>query len=523
MRTIYRASFELRSKDGKGDLYSQVSDAVWRWIFDRKELGLKQRPGTAYGTSTIPVFKAGYFEIETLGLDCFGQRIWGLTLRQNETRNPNMIWVSELLLSRKEGQPCYFSLNQMVGRSDGTLLPLKRNPGRPRIISTLLNDFDAYSGAQRLVGKPFQVRSTDEDLNEFIRILQSPNRRHPVVFVSLHDQSKSHLIKSAELADHLCGLAQVFLAETSWLADKFSASFPRCLGCRDGAIRIYWPGFQRDSPACHHRLWTADDLAEEVEFDSGRFADRVLAQISEVSTFNTSPDYCSWQQAQALDRRRIIEAARERQDWQPLAEELDLDNQAKVAELALLNEELRAANEALYNEREISAGYRKSIEKNKESRTALTKGELPVESVSDALDRAAADFPDKLAISLNSRSDPNSPYQPSSDVYLALKWLATTYRNSKTGAMSCLDLDQHLSNKISGWHYMGHQKETTMKASEDWYRCSWKGEKFWIPEHLKAGSAREAENCIRIAFAWHAKSKKVMVGFVGQHQENTKS
>lgn len=524
MRAVYRTCFEIRAKSDGGELFSDVAEHVWRWIFDRKELGIHRRPTEAKGAATLLPLKVGTnFEIESLSVEDSGLRTWGLALRQNELHDEKMFWVSEITLSQSVGKPCYFSFAQMVGRRDGSFTPMRRAPGRPRIIRTLIQEFPAISGGLRLVGQPFQIRATNEDMDRFMRILESPGRTHPALFVSVHLQSQTHLIKATELADHLCGIAQVFVAENLDVAHLLSARLPRWLNCFDGAIRIYWPGFHRRALATEHRLWTANDLANDVGFDSGRFADRALAQIAEVSVFSVSPNFCSWQQVQTLDRRRAIDIARQNQNWQPLAEELDKDNQAKVAEIAALREELRNANDLLFKERQISATYRQVFEDRKAGKATDTEEQLPVQSVTESIERALKSFVNELAFALNGRSKPDSPYEAPEEVYLAFQWLATIYRDSRLGVKSCPDLDQSLAALISGWHYSAHQKEATMKANEAWYRCMWNGTKIWIPEHLKAGTSRDAEESIRIAFAWDANTQKVIIGFIGQHQKNTKT
>jgi hypothetical protein len=130
---------------------------------------------------------------------------------------------------------------------------------------------------------------------------------------------------------------------------------------------------------------------------------------------------------------------------------------------------------------------------------------------------------------LNSKSDRDeSVYDAPEDVFRAFEWLATVYFDSKAGKTQCPDLDKSLAEAIPGWHYSPHQKEATMKAHKEWYQCPWSGApngKLWIPEHLKGGAARShrPEETIRIAFAWEPKACKVVVGFIGQHQENTTS
>ena len=44
-----------------------------------------------------------------------------------------------------------------------------------------------------------------------------------------------------------------------------------------------------------------------------------------------------------------------------------------------------------------------------------------------------------------------------------------------------------------------------------------------IREHIGRGPSTRPEETIRIAFAWDKDQKKVVIGYIGQHQKNTKS
>ena len=56
----------------------------------------------------------------------------------------------------------------------------------------------------------------------------------------------------------------------------------------------------------------------------------------------------------------------------------------------------------------------------------------PVGSVREAIAQARAMFPDRLLIKLNSRSNEDTPFANPAEVFDALAWLATAYRNGPT-------------------------------------------------------------------------------------------
>ena len=81
-----------------------------------------------------------------------------------------------------------------------------------------------------------------------------------------------------------------------------------------------------------------------------------------------------------------------------------------------------------------------------------------------------------------------------------------------------LDLD--IKQTLPTWFYSGGQKEPLMKDFKEWYQTQFGGKKIWIPEHIGTGSSKDARHTIRLGFAWNEEAKKVVVGFIGQHQKN---
>jgi hypothetical protein len=533
MRTIYRTTFELRpGSSSTTDHFHDFAERVWMWIYDRRELGLTHRapehraPDHA-GPVTLTQFspKEG-FRIESLHVDTPERRGWSLLLQQADTGDATLFWVSDLALVREADGRYYFSFMQSLGRQDGGMTPFRRTPGRPRIMRTLVRDFIAASGGIRLHSKPCPLRLRDEDLGNFIQILESPTRTHPVVLVSVHEQSKSYLINPHDLADHLSGIAHVIVAESSMVAQALSYQLPRWLTCYDGAIRVYWPGFKRASQTIDHRLWTVNELsADPIHFDSGRFADAVLAAIAEVSVSAISPHFSSFDRVQSLDRRRVIAAALDNKDWKQLADTYAADADAKELRISELERLLKEAGERLFREQQLTTTLRARLESQKQGDADTAENEIPAQSVQEAISRARAAFPNQLSFRFNQSSeDDKSPYRYPEEVWLAFDWLATTYHQARTKTKSCPDFDASIRKAVSGWTYSGHQNESTMKANKAWYQCvAEDGRKLWVPEHLRSGNGRDAEEAIRIAFTWDESTQRIVIGYIGQHQRNSRT
>lgn len=153
----------------------------------------------------------------------------------------------------------------------------------------------------------------------------------------------------------------------------------------------------------------------------------------------------------------------------------------------------------------------------------MSEEQLPVSSVSEAIDRVKQRYAGRIVFALNNKSDPVIPFRDPDEVFAALEWLATFYVEARTGRQRCTRLDHELAKTLPGWDYSARQSEGTVGQNPEWYRCTWEGRRYEIDEHIGYGASKRPEETIRIAFAWDSDRETVVVGYVGQHQRNTKS
>ena len=100
------------------------------------------------------------------------------------------------------------------------------------------------------------------------------------------------------------------------------------------------------------------------------------------------------------------------------------------------------------------------------------------------------------------------------EVFDALAWLATAYRNGPT---------DRIGETCPGWFYKSNQSATTMGRFRDWYRTRVDGTAWKLAAHLGKGTGHDPHHTIRIAFAWDEQDERVIVGFVGLLQRNRAS
>ena len=223
-----------------------------------------------------------------------------------------------------------------------------------------------------------------------------------------------------------------------------------------------------------------------------------------------------------------------------LNESLQTENSRLEAE----NETLLSENRTLANDVQFLRADKADIERNVEAlRSRLTAREndaetwrlayeeqsrIPrmtvkdvptrIENVSDAVRYAEDMFPDRLLLKTNSKSQVrDNPFEKPEDVWEALKWLATSYRDARAGVSSVPDFDLSV-REACGWQYKSDQHETTRNKYREWYTTKTNNKTYWLLEHIGTGASKDARHTIRVAFDWDKDEKLVVVGYIGQHQ-----
>lgn len=227
--------------------------------------------------------------------------------------------------------------------------------------------------------------------------------------------------------------------------------------------------------------------------------------------------------------------------------ELDRRNESLRTENSRLeseNESLRSKNRTLANDVQFLRADKADIERSAEAlRSKLTATEndaetwrlayeeesriprmtvkdvpMHIENVSDAVKYAEDMFPDRLLLKTNSKSQVrDNPFEKPEDVWEALKWLATAYRDARAGVSSVPDFDLSV-RETCGWQYKSDQHETTRNKYREWYTTKTNNKTYWLLEHIGTGASKDARHTIRIAFDWDKDEKLVVVGYIGQHQ-----
>lgn len=205
-----------------------------------------------------------------------------------------------------------------------------------------------------------------------------------------------------------------------------------------------------------------------------------------------------------------------------------VNREAAVASLerdALLQLDLQAFRDEIESLKAELHFCKDNVEYWRSAYVAAAKGPKAVyatarpRDVNAAVAQAKGQFPDELLFQLNSKSwTKNNPYEDPQAVLDALEWLATTYHRSRIGEISVPKLDDSIY-EVCRWRYVSNQSDVTMGQYGSFYRTVVDGKTYWLEEHIGRGSSKDPVNTIRIAFHWDRERRRIIIGYIGQHQQ----
>ena len=223
-----------------------------------------------------------------------------------------------------------------------------------------------------------------------------------------------------------------------------------------------------------------------------------LAPGPESSPHNNSPAAAAGQQTDAyLEKDRSLQ-------W---------DNQT-------LQEENQRLKEELHHHIDVEEYWRHAYvtAASAPGHAAAVHTERAPGDVDTAIALAEERFPNELLFRLNSQSwTKNNPFEDPEAVLEALEWLATTYHRARTGEISVPKLDNSIYQACR-WKYVSNQSDVTMGQYESHYRTLVDGQTYRLEEHIGRGNSKDPVNTIRVAFHWDKERRRVIVGYIGQHQ-----
>ena len=346
----------------------------------------------------------------------------------------------------------------------------------------------------------------------------------PVVVCSASDWNDKPLTPTKAIANNLAGAAHVVEFPDRWLSRRFGEQMPRQFGCWNGAIRVYWAPL--DVVLRPTLTFFGFQNGSETRSGHRRARLRMTSWHSNVAVARVLADGSTWESIAELIEASQVKRLREAGRTEEYAEHLIVltdQFKARTQELEALLQDMNVELEAAQNEADE---WRSALDAKKQVVEALhrtSRGRTLIAHVEDAVERAAKTFSSELAFKPNGKSIiKNNPFRQPESLYKAFSFLAKEYRNARMKVKSCPDLDGSCRTK-SGFSYASHQSVTTIGQYEDDYTCQWQGNNVTMMEHLRFRNTRKPEETIRVGFFYDEATKKVVIGYIGQHQRNASS
>ena len=518
MKAIYRTNFEVRGKLSATELTNALAKLSWQWVFDPRRGFVAPSPMPVECVTFLKMPLNGGANVEAVMLEEGNALRWALGFSHPDRTDPDVQWRTEIGVERTTDKKVFFSCSLYLGRTNKSLAPLKRAPTRPRIVLDILKKFDGY-GSLPLTSIPLPLNPKKEYIEAFLSLLQDGRRQHPVVYVTTHVQSGKLFFDVNRLAEHLAGTAYVIVSENYESCSMLEQNMPKEFRAFDGAVRLYWPGFSFKSNPFDHPLWTKFRVTSIQTRGRDAFSKRLLGDIAAVTATSLPESLLTWAKIEEIHRRNAIAQAKTAHDKVELLKLYEDDNENLRVIIAGLEKEIQTKGEELYR-----AQARIAMLENQSELEDSGPKYLPVQTVADAIEQAGSRWKIELIFALNSKSEGDeSPFQPASEVLSALEWLATTYYQSKLGKKKVTNFNKDIADNIPGWDFSAHQSDAATGRFKEWYECNWEGRTYSVTDHVGTGISKRPEETIRIAFAWDKGRKIIVIGYIGQHQKNTKS
>jgi hypothetical protein len=525
MRTIYRTGFPI-ARVGNSDTLAAAAGVCLNWVLQRPGIAAEHRKLSKDVLRSLVHTPIGTgHAIETRLLERNGNRAWAMRFKHphregNET-DEQIEWQTEIGISEK-ADSLTFCCSISVGRSDSAVAPVKFFPTRPRVVLELLKKFSC-GGKVKLSDKPYVLKDQPADAQLFRALLETDSRQLPVVFITPRVPGGDYATDYWSVASQLAGLAYVVVANCPQATRLLANELPAQLNCYNGGVRVYWPGFNVSQSPYAHPLWLWWKIRQFQEKHPAAFAKELLKRISSVAVLSLHPDWLTWSDVESHERAQAIERAKSAGDTEELLNLYVKDKEVLEAIVKQLKAQLEAKSRDLQVAQSKISAYEAAFAQAKQYGVErVDEAELlPPTTVEEAVERAKKLFGNRLIFALNAKSKvEGSAFEEPEELMKALSWLATAYFDSKTGVKSGKPLRDSIKESLPDWFYSGGQCPQTVGAFKEWYHCQFENRKWELGEHIGTGKSKDARHTIRVGFTWDRDGKRVIVGFIGQHQRN---
>lgn len=396
------------------------------------------------------------------------------------------------------------------------LSPARFNFGSPRAIREVCAKLETFVGEMNITSSVYTVDKNQ--LADLMTLLTSDIRRIPLILMTPYADGQQNLIDSTDLSQRLAGVAIVIRVDDPELTWDFSDEVGRALSCFNGAARIYWPGFSKESDPGSHRLFLGSWIQT---VGAGAAVQAIERVIFAVATLRYLPDPRITElvrRVESAQRRQILIARKQTSDDFFLEYENDLirldEANARITELESENANLKANLNLFFVPENMNAEALAPAEEVESFTSVIT-----------AVNAAEARCKNLVILETAKSAARDSPFQRPQEIYQALKDLdeiVDDWSKSQKERGNGGDILRHLRSRGWGKRSSMHISDTTRSKYRSDYEFIYEGIPQLFEPHITIG-AGDANSCASIHFIFDQQKLKMVIAHVGKHLPNTKT
>lgn len=530
VRPISQVSLQLRG-DGKRDRFAVTVDAILRWASNRAG---RKLPDVAWHRKSFELSEIGSQRFAAVALE--DPHIWAARLDDADKAVPLRTWVTEVGVGVAPEGDVLFGV-RLICTTRGEGVTFERSI--PGFVRNIVEAGPAFLDAVPVQHEP-RFAASERDVDDLVRLLESPSRRAPVLVFALPESSSDPaqtVISAVDFQRRTLGAVHVYVLTGSasfWLTDRLGKE----MSVFRQAVRTYLPGFKRwsDQPF-RHPLALPDRIAAWADGGASGYLNWLVSQTlamtvqapdreTELPSFTTVRQAAAkLERAQARDQQRTDADMSElyRADNEKLRDELQeqyavyrglLDQvEGERDEAVQQAQQAKAQNFAL---RERIGALEKTVV---EIRGSARSVEIPVD---------LADFETWCRQTLSGgvvlhnrafQGVKRSVFREPELLYKALLLLQEHYVPMRRDGSperrmeferACRKLRLEDSAVGEGW-----------RGSKDQYTVTYDGRPRLFERHLKQGTSHDPAICFRLYYFWDDDSQVVVVGWLPSHLDNS--
>ncbi|MCX6774061.1 MAG: hypothetical protein NTY68_03650 [Candidatus Micrarchaeota archaeon] len=511
MRLIYKAGFRTGTKQ-KAELKDIV--AVVREWANKKNIHVPEFADEIQKESNGIAVKGAFMDKD--GMPCFAFEI-----THPDASNKSLLWRSTIALAKNAMETFDTEIALYIGWADNSNRPLYPISTRPTIVPELIYNFGAECGFD-LTCSPILLSS--DMVKPLVERIFDPGRKLPILIISARNITDRPVLDqfNIERITHLlAGTALVYVAKNKFPSIRLEEHAGKSMGCYNGAARLYWP-IPAEGERPYHPYWTVPNIT----LMERKFANHLLLRVAAYTVgLESQVSHGALMEHKAEGKRKLLMMDAKLQDTlkdhNELQQLLDMyigDNDGLKKQVAYLTSTI----EDLERKLAAALGRIEHLTNALEARKAAPEEQeqeqaaLVFRNVLEAVEQIKRSYSENTIVITPKalKGAKESLYEEPADVHAALEWLATTYledgtRNPEDLKASCLQRCRMTYNPGQGNAMVFHPED---------YHVTYQNKKYSLREHLAKGTSRDGRRTIRIGFAYDDENRRVIVGYISQHQ-----